>query len=129
MCVRLAYERILTDMTQILLAIGIYKPPDVRPILQAYQGKDIPLEYAKREAEDKLAHVESWKQKGKGVDVTFSRLFSASSVSRNASLYALGLTDRYFPGILVPSPSNLPGAKAERGTSPLPGGNGVYRKE
>jgi import inner membrane translocase subunit TIM50 len=72
-------DRGLIALIPFLESIGIYKPPDVRPILQAYQGKDIPLEYAKREAEDKLAHVESWKQKGKGVDVTFSRLFSASS--------------------------------------------------
>jgi len=62
-----------------LESIGIYKPPDVRPILQAYQGKDIPLEYAKREAEDKRLHIENWKKKGKKVDVTFSGLFSASS--------------------------------------------------
>ena len=62
-------------------AIGIYNPPDVRPILKAYQGKDIPIEYAKREAEDKQAHVENWTKKGKRVDVTFSSLFGSSSVS------------------------------------------------
>ena len=32
-------------------AIAIYKPPDVRPILEAYSGKDTPIEYAKKEAE------------------------------------------------------------------------------
>lgn len=65
----------------VFAAIGIYKPADVRPILQAYQGKDIPIEYAKREAEDKQIHIENWKKKGKSVDVTFSSLFSTSSVS------------------------------------------------
>lgn len=127
MCVLPTYERIIADDFN-LLAIGIYKPPDVRPILQAYQGKDIPLEYAKREAEDKLVHVENWKQKGKGVDVTFSRLFNASSVSQNAPLY-LRIDQRHFPGTLIPSSSNLSGAKAKRSTSAIPGGNGVYRKE
>ncbi|KAJ6621310.1 HAD-like domain-containing protein [Mycena sp. CBHHK59/15] len=38
----------------------IYKPADVRPILAAYKGKDIPLEYAKKEAEAKALHVEKW---------------------------------------------------------------------
>jgi import inner membrane translocase subunit TIM50 len=50
-----------------LLAIGIYKPPDVRPILKAYEGQDIPIEYAKKEAEAKARHVEEWKAKHKGV--------------------------------------------------------------
>lgn len=53
----------------------------MRPILQAYHGKDIPIEYAKREAEDKQVHIENWKSKGKSVDVKFSSLFSTSSVS------------------------------------------------
>ena len=46
--------------------MAIYKPDDVRPILQAYLGKDIPIEYAKKEAEAKARHVEEWKRK-KGV--------------------------------------------------------------
>jgi hypothetical protein len=50
------------------LAIGIFAPPDVRPILKAYQGKDIPVEYAKREAERKQAAIEEWeKEHGTGV--------------------------------------------------------------
>ncbi|KIM71865.1 hypothetical protein PILCRDRAFT_748373 [Piloderma croceum F 1598] len=69
----------LVALIPFLESIGIYKPPDVRPILKAYQGKDIPIEYAKREAEDKQVHVENWMKKGKGVDVKFSSLFSASS--------------------------------------------------
>ena len=32
-------------------AIAIYNPPDVHPILKAYEGKDVPLEYAKTEAD------------------------------------------------------------------------------
>lgn len=42
-------------------AIGIYKPADVRPILKAYAGKNVPLEYAKKEAEAKQKHIEEWR--------------------------------------------------------------------
>lgn len=44
-------------------AIAIYKPQDVRPILTAYQGKNIPLEYGKKEAEGKQKHIEEWTSK------------------------------------------------------------------
>lgn len=61
-------------------AIGIYKPPDVRPILKAYEGKNIPLEYAKTEAEAKARHIEAWKAKQPGVSSGFmSALFGLSS--------------------------------------------------
>jgi len=45
-----------------LAAIGIFAPPDVRPILKAYEGKNIPVEYAKREAERKQAAIEEWER-------------------------------------------------------------------
>ena len=57
-------------------------PPDVRPILKAYQGKDIATEYAKVEAANKARLVEEWKAKHKsntGISTggfTISRLFS-----------------------------------------------------
>ena len=57
-------------------------PPDVRPILSAYQGKDIATEYAKVEAANKARLVEEWKAKHKsnaGISsggFTISRLFS-----------------------------------------------------
>ena len=66
----------------IVLAIAIYKPQDVRPILEAYRGKDIPLEYAKKEAEAKQKHIEEWKS-GKGKTAggfTFSSLFGGPQV-------------------------------------------------
>ncbi|KAL5485731.1 TIM50_1 [Sanghuangporus weigelae] len=53
-------------------AIGIYKPPDVRPILKAYQGKNIPIEYAKKEAEAKGQFIEDWKKSGKATISTGS---------------------------------------------------------
>ncbi|KIY51983.1 HAD-like protein [Fistulina hepatica ATCC 64428] len=43
-----------------LESIAIYRVPDVRPLLKAYEGKDIPLEYAKMEAADKQRHLEKW---------------------------------------------------------------------
>ena len=44
------------------IAIGIFSPADVRPILKAYDGKDIPREYAKKEAEAKRVAVEEWER-------------------------------------------------------------------
>ncbi|KAF8992998.1 HAD-like domain-containing protein [Cyathus striatus] len=61
----------LIAMIPFLESIAIYKPPDVRPIIGAYQGKDIPIEYSKKEAEAKAKHVEEWKKKHpKGVGVS-----------------------------------------------------------
>jgi import inner membrane translocase subunit TIM50 len=48
------------------VAIGIYKPPDVRTIIKAYEGKHIPHEYAEKEAESKRAFIEEWKARGGG---------------------------------------------------------------
>ncbi len=68
-------ERDLTN----LLAIAIYKPADVRPILEAYRDKDIPIEYAKKEAEAKANHLEEWKKKSRHVSSSsFSSLFGLS---------------------------------------------------
>jgi hypothetical protein len=63
------------------VAIGIYRPPDVRPILQAYAGKVIPVEYAKAEAEAKQKHIEEWNAtKGiAGGGLSISRLFGGRS--------------------------------------------------
>lgn len=64
-------------------AIAIYKPQDVRPILKAYEGKDIPIEYAKHEAELKRKHIEEWEHSRKGLATTgftFSSLFGGSQV-------------------------------------------------
>ena len=65
-------------------AIAIYKPPDVRPILEAYSGKDIPIEYAKKEAEAKKKHIEEWQARhglAKG-GFTLSNLFGGSQKVR-----------------------------------------------
>ncbi|KAJ7767465.1 HAD-like domain-containing protein [Mycena maculata] len=70
----------LVAMIPFLESIGIYKPQDVRPILAAYQGKDIPLEYAKKEAEAKALHVEKWtKDRPQGLaGASFSSFFGFS---------------------------------------------------
>ncbi|KAG6856065.1 hypothetical protein H0H87_007721 [Tephrocybe sp. NHM501043] len=68
----------LIAMIPFLESIAIYHPDDVRPILQRYEGLNIPVEYAKREAEAKAKHVEEWKKK-KGVQTSsFSSLFGLS---------------------------------------------------
>lgn len=74
-------------------AIGIYKPQDVRPILQAYHGKDIPIEYGKKEAEARERHIAEWKNKSRGLSsgsFTMSSLFSVSAevdVSTSALIF------------------------------------------
>jgi import inner membrane translocase subunit TIM50 len=50
--------------------------------LQAYAGKDVPVEYAKKEAEAKAKHIEEWHKSGKGLATggfTLSKLFGSSS--------------------------------------------------
>jgi import inner membrane translocase subunit TIM50 len=76
-----------------LSAIGIYKPQDIRPILAAYQGKDIPLEYAKKEAEAKALHVEKWsKDRPQGLASTsFSSMLGLSPVRLHSSLLSFTL--------------------------------------
>ena len=74
-------------LTQGDLAIAIYKPEDVRPIIEAYHGKDIPIEYAKNEAEAKRKHVEEWQTRhglAKG-GFTLSSLFGGGQQVRRQS--------------------------------------------
>ncbi|WWD22651.1 hypothetical protein CI109_107144 [Kwoniella shandongensis] len=52
----------LVEMIPFLESIGIFNPADVRPILKAYEGKDIPVEYAKKEAEAKKKAIEDWER-------------------------------------------------------------------
>lgn len=53
----------LVDMIPFLESIAMYNAQDVRPILKAYHGKDIPIEYAKKEEEAKQAALEEWQRK------------------------------------------------------------------
>jgi len=57
-----AGDKGLVEMIPFLESIGIFSPADVRPILKAYQGKNIPIEYAKKEAEAKAKAVEEWEK-------------------------------------------------------------------
>ncbi|EKM53656.1 uncharacterized protein PHACADRAFT_260127 [Phanerochaete carnosa HHB-10118-sp] len=71
----------LIAMIPFLESIAIYKPQDVRPILQTYHGKDIPIEYAKNEAEAKQKHIEEWQSGRKSLSssgFTFSGLFGGT---------------------------------------------------
>ncbi|KAI0363989.1 NIF-domain-containing protein [Pilatotrama ljubarskyi] len=74
-------DRGLIAMIPFLESIAIFKTPDVRPVLQAYQGKNIPLEFAKKEAEMKQKHLEEWEHSRKGLSrggLTLSSLFGGS---------------------------------------------------
>ncbi|OCH93529.1 HAD-like protein [Obba rivulosa] len=71
-------DRTLVALIPFLESIAIYKPADVRPILEAYHDKDIPLEYAKKEAEATQKHIEDWQNNRKGLSTgrfTLSGLF------------------------------------------------------
>lgn len=71
------------DLTFIYLAIAIHRPADVRPILKAYAGKDVALEYGKFEAEMKQKALDEWEKSGKkrsAVEgVSIGRLFGGVS--------------------------------------------------
>ncbi|KAF8058619.1 HAD-like protein [Lyophyllum atratum] len=85
----------LIAMIPFLESIAIYHPPDVRPILDVYKDKNIPLEYAKKEAEAKAKHVEEWKNK-KGVSSSsFSSLFGLSNATP-ASASTSGIPPTYL---------------------------------
>ncbi|EKM81387.1 hypothetical protein AGABI1DRAFT_84279 [Agaricus bisporus var. burnettii JB137-S8] len=72
-------DRGLVALIPFLESIAIYKPADVRPILDAYRGKDIPVEYGKKEAEAKAQHIEEWKKKSHHVSSSnFSSIFGLS---------------------------------------------------
>ena len=75
--------------TALSAAIAIFKTPDVRPILQAYEGKNIPIEFAKKEAEMKQRHLEEFEHSRKGLSrggLTLSGLFGGSEkVCRRSS--------------------------------------------
>ncbi|KAG6891171.1 hypothetical protein C0992_009786 [Termitomyces sp. T32_za158] len=86
----------LVAMIPFLESIAIYHPQDVRPILQAYQGKDIPIEYAKREAEQKAKHIEEWKKK-KGIQTSsISSMFGLSAQTSPASKTHPGIPPTYL---------------------------------
>ncbi|KAF8320242.1 import inner membrane translocase subunit tim-50 [Amanita rubescens] len=72
----------LVAMIPFLESLAIYKPPDFRPILTSYQGKDIPIEYGKKEAEAKAKHIEEWKKGRKGASTSaLTHLLGSQTVS------------------------------------------------
>ncbi|OSC98463.1 NIF-domain-containing protein [Trametes coccinea BRFM310] len=74
-------DRGLIAMIPFLESIAIFKTPDVRPVLKAYEGKNIPVEFARIEAEMKQKHIEEWEHSRKGLSrggLTLSGLFGGS---------------------------------------------------
>lgn len=59
-------DRTLISYIPFLESVAFFSPPDVRSVIKAYEGKDIPTEWAIKEAEGKKKLIEDWKQKGGG---------------------------------------------------------------
>lgn len=95
---------ILTDMWS--TAIAIYNPSDVRPILKAYEGKDVPLEYAKTEAKAKAQHIAEWNAKHKPVETapSFRNLFGLASFVRTTFFFVKFIIQTLFR---LPQKANL----------------------
>ncbi|KAG8987159.1 mitochondrial inner membrane protein required for protein import [Tulasnella sp. JGI-2019a] len=77
----------LVGLIPLIESIGIIQPPDVRPILKQYQGKDVVKAFALREAEMKQKAREDWQRAREGKrtgsssgvsQVTLSSLFGGS---------------------------------------------------
>ncbi|KAM5537861.1 hypothetical protein V8D89_008337 [Ganoderma adspersum] len=81
-------DRGLVSMIPFLESIAIFKTSDVRPVLQAYEGKNIPTEFAKKEIEMKQRHIEEFEHSRKGLSrggLTLSGLFGGSEKPSAAS--------------------------------------------
>ncbi|KAG8874181.1 mitochondrial inner membrane protein required for protein import [Tulasnella sp. 331] len=56
----------LVGLVPLLETIGILQPPDVRPILRQYEGKDVVQAHALREVEMKRKALEDWRKAREG---------------------------------------------------------------
>ncbi|KAG8925296.1 mitochondrial inner membrane protein required for protein import [Tulasnella sp. 417] len=63
-------DRGLVGLIPFLESLGILQPQDVRPVLKAYEGKDIPTAYAQVEADHKKRFIEAWEKKHEGKRAT-----------------------------------------------------------
>ncbi|KAL0089533.1 HAD-like domain-containing protein [Phycomyces blakesleeanus] len=52
----------LLEFIPFLEAIALTNPDDVRPILKSFEGKQIPIEWAKREREMEIMHRKQWEE-------------------------------------------------------------------
>ncbi|KAG8716124.1 mitochondrial inner membrane protein required for protein import [Ceratobasidium sp. 395] len=76
----------LVGLIPFLESIAIHNPADVRPILKAYQGKDIPTAYAAVEAEQKRKVVEDWEKNRKrsgGGNMAIGGLFGFGGATKS----------------------------------------------
>jgi len=72
-------------------------------VLKAYEGKNIPLEYAKVEAEMKAKHVAEWNAKHKSVGSGFS--FGSAFGFSNVSLLSTMTPSSVFSGSYYQTPT------------------------
>lgn len=86
----------LIELIPFLESVGIYKPPDVRAILNAYEGENIALEYAKKEAENKRQFIEEWKARGGGKGLSSGGFTVSSLFSSNTEKHAPPLPLTYL---------------------------------
>lgn len=77
-----ARDRGLVGLIPFLESVGILQPQDVRPVLKAYEGKDIPAAYAQVEADYKKRFIDAWEKKHEG-----KRAPASASVGRVSSLF------------------------------------------
>ncbi|KAG9121113.1 mitochondrial inner membrane protein required for protein import [Ceratobasidium sp. 392] len=78
----------LVGLIPFLESIAIHNPADVRPILKAYHGKDIPKAYAAVEAEQKRKVVEEWEKNrkrggGSGGNMAIGGLFGFGGATKS----------------------------------------------
>lgn len=71
----------------------MFNAQDVRPIIQAYAGKDIPIEYAKKEAESKQKAIEEWERKNPSTSLGGSSGFLSGIFGGVAAVSTTGCTD------------------------------------
>lgn len=79
-----------SELTRVPAAIGIYKPDDVRPIIQKYRGTDVPTEYAKAEAEAKRVFLADY-AKSHGGKAVVSRGLGSGAWTMSALFGAVRL--------------------------------------
>ncbi|CAO1636439.1 unnamed protein product [Jaminaea pallidilutea] len=85
-------DRELIELLPFLEAIGIYNAPDVRTVLQAYEGKHVPTEFNERQRQVEEKRLADWRAKksgggggGGGLASMAKGFFGGSSTSSGSS--------------------------------------------
>ena len=84
------------DLIFVRIAIAIHHPSDVRPILKAYQGKDIALEYNKLEEEQKRRMLQDERRKRMQLEEELRRQQEAEEEERQQADMRRRLQNEYL---------------------------------